>query len=439
MPMVPVRILILAAVFAFAVASIAVARQNGPLTLDNLSNPTPLDPAESSDRNLDAGSGQDPGQRPVATFPGPRPASAAEPRRPAVPAVAADRLPVPEESAVDEAIDLIRQAYDDSLRAAQTDPEPVIRKFRETADQTADPSRKYALLMLAEQLALEAEATSRALEVLAKRATIFKIDLLAARNAMLQGIAQQEGGMLDEAFFGHVVDTANAAADADRYDLADAAADLAVATAKAIDKDERARAVDSRKRREQPAAAIAPELLLEAGTLQKAVRDRRRQAFAYTVARDKLADHPDDAEAAETVGRHLCFVKDDWKQGLAALAKGRNEELRNLAVREIAAVTDPKAKPTTLLKLANDWWKLAERGDELSPVEVEALQGHAAGIYARISSRLEDPIDIALARKRSKATAPEPVREPVPAPTPASTPAVGPARLTLDAVHESVR
>ena len=85
---------------------------------------------------------------------------------------------------------------------------------------------------------------------------------------------------------------------ADRFDLADAAADLAEATAKAIDKDEKIRAAESRRKREQPPASVAAKLLSEATSLQKKVRERRRQAFEYAAARDTLTAAPDDAQAA---------------------------------------------------------------------------------------------------------------------------------------------
>lgn len=371
-------------VVAVAAASTAAA-QTGPRTLENLLEPTPGDVRE--------------GRTP---FDAPPPAAAPKPAPPAAPAVPVKRLPVPAQSAVDEALDLINQAYEEQIKAAATDPDTAIRTFRDTSDKTADPARKFALLLLAERIALEAGATPQALDVVARRAALFEIEPLAARHGLLSKIARAEAARPDEAFYGHVVETVNRAVAADQYDLADAAADLAVTTAKAMEKDERARTVEARRKREQPPTAVAARLVAESTQLQKSVRERRRQAFDYTTARDKLAAFPDDAAAAETVGRYLCFVKLDWKAGLTALAKGRHEGLRNLAARENALAKDPAAAATDRLKLANEWWKLADDTAAFPEPQAEALRLHAGFIYGDIAARLTDPIDQALARKRAK-------------------------------------
>jgi hypothetical protein len=125
-------------------------------------------------------------------------------------------------------------------------------------------------------------------------------------------------------------------------------------------------------------------------------------AFDYVTARDRLAAFPDDAAAAEAVGRYLCFVKNDWKAGLAMLARGRDESLRNLAAREVFLSKEPLATPIDRLKLANEWWKLAESANGLPAEQAECLKAHASGIYREIAPKLSDPIDAALAGKRSK-------------------------------------
>lgn len=374
-------------VVAVAAASTA-AGQTGPRTFENLLDPTPGDRREE----------RTPFDEPPAAA---KPA-AASPTAPA-PAEPVKRLPVPEQSAVDEALELIGQAYEEQIKAAAADPDTAIRTFCETADKTADPARTFALLLLAERIALEADATAQALDVTARRAAVFEIDPLAARHALLAKIFRAEATRPDEAFHALVVETVNRAVAADRYDLADAAADLAISTAKAVEKDERTRMAEARRKREPPPTPIAARLVAEAAQLQKSVRERRRQAFDYTTARDKLAAFPDDAEAAETVGRYLCFVKLDWKAGLAALAKARHEGLRNLAAREIALAGEPAAAATDRLNLANEWWKLAAE-DAFPEPEAEALRLHAGVIYGDIAPRLADPVDAALARKRAKET-----------------------------------
>lgn len=395
--------------------------QTGPPTLENLLGPSFEKP--------DFGGTQPPAQapKPAADRPG---AKAAAPR----PAIT-QRLPVPEPSAVDEALVLITEAYDDTIRSATADPDAAVAAFRKTADQTTDPARTFALLVLAERLALEAGKTSLALDTLASRAARFDVDGLAARHALLAKVARDGDSRPDGLLFEMIVETVTMAAAVERFDLADAAADLAAETAKAIEKDEKARIAESRKKREPLPTPVAAGLIAEAARVQKSVREQRRQVFEYTTARDKLATAPDDAEAAEVVGRHLCFVKQDWPAGLPMLARGRDEGLRNLAAREVAQ--RDTAEPGSRLKLAHEWWKMADTVAAVAPPQAQAMKAHAAVIYREIAGKLTDPIDATLARKRAGAvegdTPPPAVPAPPPAPPPPAT-SEPPARPTLDSV-----
>ena len=94
----------------------------------------------------------------------------------------------------------------------------------------------------------------------------------------------------------------------------------------------------------------------------------------FKAAKEKLAAHPDDAEANLSVGRFYCFQKGDWKTGLPFLARGSDESLKKLAKMEAAAPTEPPdsaAAATKRSKLADAWWEAAEKvGDKKSPFVV---------------------------------------------------------------------
>ena len=60
---------------------------------------------------------------------------------------------VPDEAAVKEAQDLIKQAYEDDYKASAKHPEPLIQKLLAAAGQTKDPVRRYAYLISAEEAA----------------------------------------------------------------------------------------------------------------------------------------------------------------------------------------------------------------------------------------------------------------------------------------------
>lgn len=81
-------------------------------------------------------------------------------------------------------------------------------------------------------------------------------------------------------------------------------------------------------------------------------------------AEARLAENPDDPEANLTLGKHLCFVREEWDRGLRHLAKGSDEFFKALAEKDVSR-KDP-------LSIAEGWWKAS--------VEVEAhlLTGAAA-------------------------------------------------------------
>lgn len=64
---------------------------------------------------------------------------------------------------------------------------------------------------------------------------------------------------------------------------------------------------------------------------------------AIKKAETTLALNPDDAGAHLTLGKYLCFQKDDWIVGLPHLAKGSDATLKSVASKELAE--PPKTAP----------------------------------------------------------------------------------------------
>jgi hypothetical protein len=54
--------------------------------------------------------------------------------------------------------------------------------------------------------------------------------------------------------------------------------------------------------------------------------------------RKVLDKNPDDADAATQVGKHLCFIRGEWEDGLQLLAKGKEKALQDMAQFELGAV-----------------------------------------------------------------------------------------------------
>ncbi len=98
--------------------------------------------------------------------------------------------PVPDESQVAELLPLIREAYDNGGARRAGVAEDLISSILAAAEHTADPVKKYALLVVAEGVAFEQDAYVRAFQLLDERAAQFAIDLLTERLALLRRIAK---------------------------------------------------------------------------------------------------------------------------------------------------------------------------------------------------------------------------------------------------------
>jgi hypothetical protein len=90
----------------------------------------------------------------------------------------------------------------------------------------------------------------------------------------------------------------------------------------------------------------------------------------------KLKKSPDDAAANLSVGRFLCLMKGNWRDGLPMLAKGSDDKFRQLAEDELSERPDADA----LTRAADGWWDVAETLSE--PSRSSVLQ-HAAALYLR--------------------------------------------------------
>jgi hypothetical protein len=128
------------------------------------------------------------------------------------------------------------------------------------------------------------------------------------------------------------------------------------------------------------AAAAAARVRDEELTQQ--VRDHtqevQRMAEQYDrvkAARDLLRTSGRNAECNLIVGRYLCFIKGDFANGLPLLVAGSDAALREAASAELA----PPTSDSGMLKLANQWWDIAETQSGLAKAN---LRQHA-GAYFR--------------------------------------------------------
>jgi serine/threonine protein kinase len=315
------------------------------------------------------------------------------------------RVAVPPTKELETATAKIRDAYE--LEYTEADErqqyDSLIDKVTRVIRGTNDPTRRYALLLEAERLCGRDKDLIRALAFLEQRASAYELDAVEEGVGLITTFAVSRNPA-DEDLYEQAVEAASIAADKDNFGIAQAAADLASSIAKALDREEQAEAAKMlRKGQRGPAPKAPVPQLKEAAALQAAIHSRAKLFAEYEEAVGRLETAPDDEVANGVVGRYLCFTKNDWEKGLAALKLSTAGPIRDLATRQSEmAVAKGNAEPRHAFELAGEWWSLAESPTAgLTETEVPAIRKFAARTYASIKSTIEDPTDQALAEKRA--------------------------------------
>jgi hypothetical protein len=303
---------------------------------------------------------------------------------------------VPDPEAIDRAVELIRQAYEEDFQRVGDMPEPLIQKLLVAAAQTEEVARKYAALLEAQQVAVTGGDFGRAIELVDIRATEFDIDAAQGRLDLLAKLltpkAKTDPDLLSTLYV-HCMETAETAISAGNATAARAAADMAVGIGRSLQLLGRARKLPD-------LVSDGEDKLREAQDLVKTIQKRAAAIKQVEEARRMLATTPDDPQANACVGRYLCFVADDWQAGLQLLAKGPTSEAREIAVSEIGLPKAVRLDTQQVFVLAGRWWKLSE-SDDVSRDEAIVIKKHAGAIYGVIVERLQDPLESQLARTRT--------------------------------------
>jgi len=245
--------------------------------------------------------------------------------------------------------------------AAQlTDRTPAGRKMLITAlvaqaDKSADvPAERFVLLAAAYDAAIEAVDLPQALRFADEMARHFDVDALAIKAAAVPTLIAKPSASRE-------ITLANARSALDLANELSAAEDFAAATrvCQAI----------------VPASAADAELRVQVQNRLREIAALRDSAGKVAKEVEKLKTNPNDPAANLAVGRHYCFLKNDWGTGLPLLARSGDAELKLIAAQELTVPTEPSA----IARLADAWWSIANKqSDSLAKIAVTA---HAAALY----------------------------------------------------------
>lgn len=123
--------------------------------------------------------------------------------------------------------------------------------------------------------------------------------------------------------------------------------------------------------------AKARSVAAVAATLETMRKEHAKARQAIEV----LASDPKDADANLTLGRFLCFHKENWTVGLPRLAKGSDAALRDLADKTLKASDEEGVAAD----IAGAWWDAA---DKLTGRERDAVRRYSAERYRAAWSKL---------------------------------------------------
>ena len=116
------------------------------------------------------------------------------------------------------------------------------------------------------------------------------------------------------------------------------------------------------------------ELRKRVAQRKKEIDDLRKQVELAEMARARLKTDPENAKANLALGRFLCFNKDEWDEGLPHLAKGDDEKLKEVAIKEIAKPTEAAA----IEEIAELWFALSANANT---AEKPAMLDRAKELY----------------------------------------------------------
>jgi S1-C subfamily serine protease len=330
-----------------------------------------------------------------------------------------ESLPLPED--VTAACDTVRDALREELQATlqSGDARGLIVTLKEYARESKDPVRKYALLDVAEQLAIDLNQYSLAMGVAAEKTLQFDVTDMPTRIRILEALVPSQH--VDDLVYGIEFATSGLAVAVGAEDFTSAKQMLEglrtmVASYGTIEKNQ-----ESEIRKKYP--QLFKSTLLHDKLRSNAVKQawdkvflhRRRDDYEAQLAAIEAAaavvesrraaaeaweTSARDTTAGPTVGRYFCFDQYDWNKGLSFLAM---DEGRLGEVARDEAKTGSTAEAGDAAALADLWWQAAAdvaKEQSSLPNDAAAIQSHAAELYLRALPDLPTGYEKEVARKR---------------------------------------
>ncbi|MBY0526974.1 MAG: hypothetical protein K2R98_26510 [Gemmataceae bacterium] len=264
---------------------------------------------------------------------------------------AAPPAPVPAIEEQRKAEKLIRSLFNDEFaKTKPTDQLALADKLLEQATATKDdPAARYVLYRDALDLTANAADPAMACQIASLLATKYAVKAPDLKATALAKAAKATGLAGKPTLLQTALLVLDEAVRDDDFRAAAKLLELAEATASELKVKQLSAAVQTWKDRLDP--------------LQK----------AYAAACDAEATlnrDPADAKANGAFGKYQCFWKGKWDRGLPRLARADDQNLRELAGKDLARPQQAEQQAA----VGDGWWALAEADEEGSPVRTELLR-----------------------------------------------------------------
>jgi hypothetical protein len=265
------------------------------------------------------------------------------------PAAKSERLPVPDAAAqlkAEKTIkDVFKAEYAKKKIADQVDLASTLLK---QADETSDdPVSRFVLLRESRDLAAKAGDAALAVKAVDELTRLYDLPAVKSRLETLE--------LLDKSI-------STVAASKPVFELAMPAAEEAIVADDYESALRFLRVAQSAAGKSKVAASIAAS-----NARVKDVEKLKVEFEKTKTDRDTLKINPDDAAAAERVGRFLCLFKGDWNTGLPLLAKAKDTKLAVLAMKDL----ENPEKAAARIELADAWYDFAATLDKASQSEAQ--------------------------------------------------------------------
>ncbi len=325
--------------------------------------------------------------------------------------------PLPSEESLRTARTRIDEIYADQLAVVKArDVHPDRQRqhvsrlggemLRKSAELLQDDAGAYALQLTATENAIKAGDFDLMIRAVDEQIRTFDVRAYDRNLAALEafGRANARDGIdrrSATALIGRLVPIVTDAIRRDDFEDAEKAVAIAVALTKSSSRTTPTSTLRSGlRRRGEDAGQILVRLRSLLSTTKKQFESVRQQLADYR--RD-----PDNVDAANAVGRYLCFIKGDWQTGLPLLTEGGSSRLREVAERDSAGATDP----TSQAALGDLWYELGQQAKE-GPYR-QGSHDRAMHWYAIAGETMADSLDRMHVRARLEDLQEQPAASPL--------------------------